>query len=91
MRMRTWMLTEDGCDSSSLCFRFGFGGVAKLLLLPLPPVTGDLSDCSQSRAQLCGTDWMTEAWWLFSFQNFVKFFKIFRHIEFLDACMKHEA
>jgi hypothetical protein len=26
---------------------------------------------------------------LFSFQNFAKFFKIFRHIESLDAYMKH--
>ena len=26
---------------------------------------------------------------LFSFQNFIKFFKILRHIESLDACMKH--
>jgi hypothetical protein len=29
-------------------------------------------------------------WGLFSFQNFVKFFKIFRHIESLDTCMKHK-
>jgi hypothetical protein len=26
---------------------------------------------------------------LFSFQNFAKFFNILRHIESLDACMKH--
>ena len=26
---------------------------------------------------------------LFSFQNFAKFFKIPRHIESLDTCMKH--
>jgi hypothetical protein len=30
-----------------------------------------------------------EAKGLFSSYNFVKFFKIFHHIESLDACMKH--
>jgi len=46
MRMRTWMRTDDG--AILLFFRLGYGGLVKVLLLPLPPVTGDLSDCSQS-------------------------------------------
>jgi hypothetical protein len=40
---------DGGWCHSSLFFRLGFGGLVKVLLLPLPPVTGDLSAPSHVR------------------------------------------